>query len=200
MLSPLSYPPTPVILGTYRDRCQGLFLNLRRSSDRLHRCTQISTSPVPVSPATITPSSFPDQTFLGETLVRIFHGSRSGVTATTDMVAPSLRAGGSGSRKPGILRCSFDYAPLTMPGTGKTSSPCDVLLGTPIPRYRGTVVRWPHHLQGLATAIHETSGLLQYGGAGEKEANFRVKFRVKYRCTVQGLTLDFRSSLIIEVS
>jgi hypothetical protein len=29
----------------------------------------------------------------------------------------------------------------------------------PIPRYRGTVARWHAHLRGLATAIHEISGL-----------------------------------------
>ena len=29
----------------------------------------------------------------------------------------------------------------------------------PIPRYRGTVARWQAHLRGLATAIHEISGL-----------------------------------------
>ncbi|MEJ2364531.1 MAG: hypothetical protein P8017_07595, partial [Deltaproteobacteria bacterium] len=28
----------------------------------------------------------------------------------------------------------------------------------PIPRYRGTVARWPAHLRGLATEIHEISG------------------------------------------
>jgi hypothetical protein len=28
-----------------------------------------------------------------------------------------------------------------------------------IPRWRGTVARWHGHLQGLATAIHEASGL-----------------------------------------
>ena len=31
----------------------------------------------------------------------------------------------------------------------------------PIPRYRGTVARWHAHLCGLATAIHEISGLAQ---------------------------------------
>ncbi|MDH3559100.1 MAG: hypothetical protein OES18_24940 [Deltaproteobacteria bacterium] len=29
-----------------------------------------------------------------------------------------------------------------------------------IPRYRGTVARWHAHLSGLATAIHELSGLV----------------------------------------
>jgi hypothetical protein len=29
----------------------------------------------------------------------------------------------------------------------------------PIPRYRGTVARWHAHLRGLATGIHEISGL-----------------------------------------
>jgi hypothetical protein len=38
---------------------------------------------------------------------------------------------------------------------------CDVpfrYASEPIPRYRGTVARWPAHLHGLATAIHEISG------------------------------------------
>ncbi|MEE8315024.1 MAG: hypothetical protein V3W07_02700 [Syntrophobacteria bacterium] len=34
----------------------------------------------------------------------------------------------------------------------------------PIPRYRGTVARWHAHLRGLATAIHEISGLGQEPG------------------------------------
>jgi hypothetical protein len=41
---------------------------------------------------------------------------------------------------------------------------CDVPLryaSEPIPRWRGTVARWPAHLHGLATAIHDTSGLGQ---------------------------------------
>ena len=40
--------------------------------------------------------------------------------------------------------------------------PCDVpfrYASEPIPRYRGTVARWHAHLRGLATAIHEISGL-----------------------------------------
>jgi hypothetical protein len=40
--------------------------------------------------------------------------------------------------------------------------PCDVpfrYASGPIPRYRGMVARWHTHLHGLATAIHETSGL-----------------------------------------
>jgi hypothetical protein len=40
--------------------------------------------------------------------------------------------------------------------------PCDVpfrYASEPIPRYRGTVARWHTHLRGLATAIHEISGL-----------------------------------------
>ncbi|MEE8315478.1 MAG: hypothetical protein V3R70_02895 [Syntrophobacteria bacterium] len=40
--------------------------------------------------------------------------------------------------------------------------PCDVpfrYAWDPIPRYRGTVARLHPHLHGLATAIHETSGL-----------------------------------------
>jgi hypothetical protein len=39
---------------------------------------------------------------------------------------------------------------------------CDVPFrygSEPIPRQRGTVARWHAHLCGLATAIHETSGL-----------------------------------------
>ena len=42
--------------------------------------------------------------------------SRPGVTATEDMAA-----------LPGVLGCSFDRLPGTMPGTGRTGSPCDVL-------------------------------------------------------------------------
>jgi hypothetical protein len=40
--------------------------------------------------------------------------------------------------------------------------PCDVpfrYASEPIPRCRGTVARWHAHLCGLATAIHEISGL-----------------------------------------
>ena len=40
--------------------------------------------------------------------------------------------------------------------------PCDVpfrYASGPTPRYRGTVARWHAHLRGLATAIHEISGL-----------------------------------------
>ena len=54
----------------------------------------------------------------------------------------------------GFLGCSFDRL--------RTSSPCDVAFryaSGPIPRYRGTVARWHAHLRGLATAIHEISGL-----------------------------------------
>ena len=36
----------------------------------------------------------------------------------------------------------------------------------PIPRYRGTVARWHPHLRGLATAIHETSGLALHHNFG----------------------------------
>jgi len=41
-------------------------------------------------------------------------------------------------------------------------APCDVpfrYASGLIPRYRGMVARWHAHLHGLATAIHETSGL-----------------------------------------
>ena len=38
----------------------------------------------------------------------------------------------------------------------------------PIPRYRGTIARWHAHLPGLATAIHEISGLGHNSGAGTK--------------------------------
>ena len=40
--------------------------------------------------------------------------------------------------------------------------PCDVpfrYASEPIPRYRGTVAWWHAHLRGLATGIHEISGL-----------------------------------------
>jgi hypothetical protein len=61
--------------------------------------------------------------------------SRPSVTATTDMAV-----------LPGVLGCSFDRLPGTMPGTGRTGSPCDVLLryaSEPIPRCRGTVaLKW----------------------------------------------------------
>src|SRR5512139_240705 len=36
-----------------------------------------------------------------------------------------------------------------------------VCLGTN-PAYRGTVARWHAHLPGLATSIHDTSGLVEY--------------------------------------
>jgi hypothetical protein len=58
----------------------------------------------------------------------------------------------------GLLRpriCQFFRASLGV-------APCDVPfrhVPDPIPRYRGTVARWHSHLHGLATAIHETSGL-----------------------------------------
>jgi hypothetical protein len=40
--------------------------------------------------------------------------------------------------------------------------PCDVpfrYASEPIPRYRGTVAGWHSHRCGLATSIHETSGM-----------------------------------------
>ena len=55
---------------------------------------------------------------------------------------------------PGVLGSSF--------GKLRTSLPCDVPFrygSGPIPRHRGTVARWHAHLHGLATAIHQTSGL-----------------------------------------
>ncbi len=64
---------------------------------------------------------------------RIFHES---LAATTDMAV-----------LPGVLRCRL---------LRRTTQ---VRLG-PIPRYRGTVARWPAHLRDLATAIHEISGLV----------------------------------------
>ncbi|MEE9528232.1 MAG: hypothetical protein V3W07_11260 [Syntrophobacteria bacterium] len=63
---------------------------------------------------------------------RIFHES---LAATTDMAFLQ-----------GVLGCR----PLRRT--------VQVRLG-PIPRYRGTVARWQAHLRGLATAIHEISGL-----------------------------------------
>jgi hypothetical protein len=62
---------------------------------------------------------------------------------------------------PGVLACSFDRL--------RTGSPCDVLCkyaSAPTPRYRG-VARWHTHLHGLATSIHERSGLR--GGNGSTE-------------------------------
>ena len=53
--------------------------------------------------------------------------------------------------------------PATTLGTGRTGSPCDVpfrYASEPIPRCRGTVDRWHAYLHGLATLIHETSGLV----------------------------------------
>ncbi|MDH3897322.1 MAG: hypothetical protein OEV18_08020, partial [Deltaproteobacteria bacterium] len=62
---------------------------------------------------------------------------------------------------PGVLGCSFDKL--------RTGSPCDVpfrYASEPIPRYRGTVARWRAHLRGLATAIHELSGLALHHNFG----------------------------------
>ncbi|MEE8315681.1 MAG: hypothetical protein V3R70_03945 [Syntrophobacteria bacterium] len=39
----------------------------------------------------------------------------------------------------------------------------------PTPRYRGTVARWHAHLRGLATAIHEISGLDDHEGNRSEE-------------------------------
>jgi len=53
-----------------------------------------------------------------------------------------------------------------VPSTGSGQAhPCDVLFkyaSEPIPRYRGTVDRWHAHLRGLATAIHELSGVVNF--------------------------------------
>ena len=65
-------------------------------------------------------------------LARIFHES---LAATMDIAV-----------LPGVLGCR----PLLRT--------VQVRLG-PIPRYRWTVARWHAHLHGLATAIHEISGL-----------------------------------------
>ena len=92
-------------------------------------------------------------------LARIFHELPA---ATADMTV-----------LPGVLGCSFDRL--------RTGSPCDVpfrYASEPIPRYRGTVARWHtpilfalaplrsvpqagSQLRGLATAIHEISGLVE---------------------------------------
>ena len=66
-------------------------------------------------------------------LARIFHES---LAATTDMAV-----------LPGVLGCRLLRRTV------------QVRLG-PIPRYRGTVARWHAHLRGLATEIHEISGLV----------------------------------------
>ena len=67
----------------------------------------------------------------------MFHES---LAATTDMAA-----------LPGVLGCSFDRL--------RTGSPCDVpFRGTPQNQHP-VVARWHTHLRGLATAIHEISGL-----------------------------------------
>jgi hypothetical protein len=43
--------------------------------------------------------------------------------------------------------------------TLRTGSPCDVPFRYASDQSRGTVTKWHDHLRGLATAIHETSGL-----------------------------------------
>ena len=76
---------------------------------------------------------------MGNNLARMFHESPA---ATADMTV-----------LPRVLGCSFDRL--------RTGSPCGVLFkyaADPIPRYRG-IARWHILLHGLATAIHETSGL-----------------------------------------
>jgi hypothetical protein len=106
-------------------------------------------------------------------LARIFHES---LAATTDIAA-----------LPGVLGCSFDRL--------RTGGPCDVpfrYASEPIPQYRGTVARHAgasacaargtpilfalaalrsvpqagSQFRGLATVIHETSGLKFQPGAG----------------------------------
>ena len=97
--------------------------------------------------------------------------SRPGVTATEDMAV-----------LPGVLGCSFDRLPGTMPGTGRTGSPCDVpfrYASEPIPRDRGTVARWHILLHGLATEIRKISGLIvEYPAMGavvrSKEKNINL--------------------------
>jgi hypothetical protein len=69
--------------------------------------------------------------------------SRPGVTATEDTAV-----------LPGVLGCSFGFAQDRLP----LRRTVQVRLGTLL-RYRGTVPRWHARLRGLATAIHETSGL-----------------------------------------
>ena len=57
-----------------------------------------------------------------------------------------------------LLRPGIWSSFLTSSGVG----PCDVpfrYASEPIQRYRGTVARWHTHFRGLATAIHEISGL-----------------------------------------
>ena len=84
----------------------------------------------------------------GKCLARRFHESPA---ATEDMTV-----------LPGVLGCSFDRL--------RTGSPCDVPLryaSEPIPRYRGTVARWHAHLRGLATAIHDISGLAKFHVNGQ---------------------------------
>jgi len=76
--------------------------------------------------------------------------SRPGVTATTDMAV-----------LPGVLGCR----PLRLT--------VQVRLGTN-PAYRGTVTRWHAHLRGLATAIHETSGLAAACGPASEGQKTRL--------------------------
>ncbi len=52
---------------------------------------------------------------------------------------------------------------LASSGVGPYDVPFQVRLGTN-PAVRGTVARWHVHLRGLATAIHEISGLRQETG------------------------------------
>ena len=52
---------------------------------------------------------------------------------------------------------------LASSGVGSCDVPFRYAL-EPIPRYRGTVARWHAHLHGLATVIHETSGLEVFYG------------------------------------
>ena len=70
---------------------------------------------------------------------------------------------------PGVLGCSFDRLPeTTLPETSSGQAgqagqapPATYRSGTPRNQHPA-VARWHTHLRGLATAIHEISGLVIY--------------------------------------
>ena len=89
--------------------------------------------------------------------------------------------------------------------------PCDVpfrYASGPIPQYRGTVARWHAHLRGLATAIHETSGLMTrrpgstedlhigFDQASEKAAEWPLWFEVSFGIFLKGLHTARRTKVV----
>ena len=77
----------------------------------------------------------------------MYYLSLKGIKYLTRMFYESPATTADSAVLPGVLRCR----PLRRT--------VQVRLSGPIPRYRGTVTRWHGRLRGLATAIHETSGL-----------------------------------------